>query len=237
MLDPTDNQQDCLGMTPLHILTCSSVHSLELYHLIIEKYPSNLITEDRWGRCHCSMHFGELHQLRSYISFLRAIIQFILATYLTETIGRTDTPKECVKQMHFPDQPIDWEYLFGKFAQPSDFSFPSPFSERVKFLVICGMSERVETLAFKVWRDHITNVIHSAEFQYFDSSGNQNQNIISRIKAKVTHFEAELPKLKEVTLILELALWKLRINEKSPEEEATNYQKKIMTDESSIRRQ
>jgi hypothetical protein len=92
------------------------------------------------------------------------------------------------------------------------------------------MSDRVEALAFKVWRDHIANVIHTAEFQYFDSSGNQNQNIISRIKAKVTHFEAELPKLKEVTLILELALWKLRINEKSPEEE-------IMTEESSIRRQ
>jgi hypothetical protein len=162
---------------------------------------------------------------------------------MVETIGRTDTPKEsienllCVKQMHFPDQPIDWEYLFGKFAKPSYSSFPSSFTERVRFLVMCGMSDRVEALAFKVWRDHIANVIHTAEFQYFDSSGNQNQNIISRIKAKVTHFEAELPKLKEVTLILELALWKLRINEKSPEEEATNYQKKIMTEESSIRRQ
>jgi hypothetical protein len=36
-------------MTPLHILACSSVHDLELYHLIVEKYPTNLITEDRWG--------------------------------------------------------------------------------------------------------------------------------------------------------------------------------------------
>ena len=33
-LDPTGNQQDCLGMTPLHILTCSSVHNLELYLLL-----------------------------------------------------------------------------------------------------------------------------------------------------------------------------------------------------------
>jgi hypothetical protein len=48
-LDPTGNQQDCLGMTPLHILACSSVHDLELYCLIIAKYPTNLITEDRWG--------------------------------------------------------------------------------------------------------------------------------------------------------------------------------------------
>ena len=49
MLNPTGNQQDCLGMTPLHILVCSSVHNLALYRVIIEKYPTNLITEDRWG--------------------------------------------------------------------------------------------------------------------------------------------------------------------------------------------
>jgi hypothetical protein len=48
-LDPTGNQQDCLGMTPLHILMCSSVHDLEVYRVIIEKYPANLITEDSWG--------------------------------------------------------------------------------------------------------------------------------------------------------------------------------------------
>ena len=33
-LNPTGNQQDCLGMTPLHILTCSSVHDrgVPCYH-------------------------------------------------------------------------------------------------------------------------------------------------------------------------------------------------------------
>jgi hypothetical protein len=48
-LNPTGNQQDCLGMTPLHILACSSVHDLEAYRLIVENYPTNLITEDGWG--------------------------------------------------------------------------------------------------------------------------------------------------------------------------------------------
>ena len=48
-LDPTGNQQDCLGMTTLHILACSYVHDLELYRVIVEKYPASLITKDRWG--------------------------------------------------------------------------------------------------------------------------------------------------------------------------------------------
>jgi len=45
-VDLTGNEQDCLGMTPLHILACSSVHDLEVYHPIVEKYLANLITED-----------------------------------------------------------------------------------------------------------------------------------------------------------------------------------------------
>ena len=41
-LNPNGCQQDCLGMTPLHILACSTVHHLELYQVLIEKYPENL---------------------------------------------------------------------------------------------------------------------------------------------------------------------------------------------------
>ena len=36
MLHPTGNLRDCLGMTPLHILACSSVHDLELYRVVVE---------------------------------------------------------------------------------------------------------------------------------------------------------------------------------------------------------
>jgi hypothetical protein len=86
---------------------------------------------------------------------------------------------------------------------------------------MCGMSDRVEALAFKVWRDYITNMIHTADFKHND---NGNFHIIQRIRAKVAHFDDELPKLKEITVVLELALWKLKMNEY-----------KINTDDSSIR--
>jgi hypothetical protein len=83
-LDPTGNQQDCLGMTPLHILACSSVHDLELYHLIVDNYPTNLITRDRWGALPLLyMYFGEMHRLRSYNSLLRAINHCTLIMYST----------------------------------------------------------------------------------------------------------------------------------------------------------
>ena len=99
------------------------------------------------------------------------------------------------------------------------------------------MSDRIKSLAFQVWRDHITTMIDTANFQCI---GNNNQNILGIIKAKVAHFEDELPKLKEITTILELALWKLRMlrmNENITPVEVTHRKKKIKTDESSIRQQ
>jgi hypothetical protein len=237
-LDPTGSQQDCLGMTPLHILTCSSIHDIELYRVIVDNYPANLITEDGWGA---------LPLLYAFWGAAPAeIIQFLFESYqslypdhvfdwtmMVETMGRCDTTKGsiknllCVKQMHFPEQTIDWVYLLDNFALPSHYSLGGqPFQERMKFLVMCGMSDRVEALAFTVWRDHITTMIHTANFQC-----NMDNTVILRwIRARIAHFEAEYPKLKEITTTLELALWKLRMN-------ASQLQKKIKTDELSIRRQ
>jgi hypothetical protein len=98
-LDLTGNQQDCLGMTPLHILACSSVHNLELYRLIVEKYPTNLVTIDRWGALPLLYAF--------WGAAPNEIIYFLLESYhslypgyvfnwtmMVETMARTDTPKK-----------------------------------------------------------------------------------------------------------------------------------------------
>ena len=109
-------------------MACSFVHDLELYRVIVEKYPANLITEDRWGALPLLYAF--------WGTAPSEIIQFLLESYLSlypdhvfnwtmmvETIGRCDTPKESienilrVKQMHFPEQQlIDWDYLLDKIS-------------------------------------------------------------------------------------------------------------------------
>jgi hypothetical protein len=241
-LDPTGNQQDFLGMTPLHILTCSTVHNLDVYCLIVEKYPENLITEDRWGALPLLYAF--------WGAAPDEIIQFLLDSYqlyypdhvfnwtmMVETIGRCDTLKESignllqVKQMHFPEQPIDWGYLLDKFARPSFLSFSTEFLEGMQFLVMCGMSAHVESLAFQVWRDHITNMIQTAVFEWMED----NSGVLRRIRRKIAHFKDELPRLKEATSILEIALWKMKINNNSLEENTTRSQKKVKIEESDIR--
>ena len=156
-------------------------------------------------------------------------------------MGRTNTPKEsivnilCAKQMHFPEQTLDWQYLLDKFTHNSSyFLFRGlSFQGRMQFIFMCGMSERVEALAFKVWRDHITSMIQTAEFEYLED----NLSVLHGIQDQITHFEDELLKLKEITTILELALWKLKMNESSHLVEMIHCKKKMRNDESDMRRQ
>ena len=114
------------------------------------------------------------------------IIEFLLESYqalypgykfnwrmMVETLGRCNTPKERieymlhVRQMHFPDQSIDWEYLLDKFAQLSlsDTLWHGNCIERMQFIFMCGMTERVEALPFKVWRNIIAIMIQTSNFE------------------------------------------------------------------------
>jgi hypothetical protein len=78
--------QDCLGMTPLHILALSAVPVPELYMLILEHYPESLITKDKWGATPLIYAFWTY----------APSAQFLIA----------------LQQDLFPDVPIDWHYIF-----------------------------------------------------------------------------------------------------------------------------
>jgi hypothetical protein len=104
----------------------------------------------------------------------------------------------------------------------------------MRFLVMCGMSERVEGLAFKVWRDHIRQMIHTVDFNADEAD---NFVLLISIRLKLSRFEDELPKLKDATTILELALWKNRITENNCQHTTIDRRKKIKTGDASIRRQ
>jgi hypothetical protein len=49
-LSDIGKRQDFMGMTPLHILACSTKHNLEMYQLLVGAYPEILIIKDNiWG--------------------------------------------------------------------------------------------------------------------------------------------------------------------------------------------
>jgi hypothetical protein len=92
---------------------------------------------------------------------------------------------------------------------------------------MCGMLDCVEALAFNIWRDHITNTIHTAVFEW----RLVNSTILLGIRDKLAHFEDEFPKLKEAT-----PLWKvaMTVNENIHQDLMCGYQDKINTDNAAL---
>ncbi len=88
-----------------------------------------------------------------------------------------------------------------------------------------GPKERVEDLPFKVWRDFITSMILIAK----------TKPHVNEIHGMLDFFGYKL--IWETTTILDLALWKMKMNEKSHQDGATQIQKRLKTDESIIRLQ
>jgi predicted nucleic acid-binding Zn-ribbon protein len=66
---------------------------------------------------------------------------------------------------------------------------------------------------------------------------NDNSTILRGIREKLAHFEDKLSKLKDVTSVLELALWKMKMNGFTLEENLTRHQKKIKTNQSELQQQ
>jgi len=159
-LDPSGKQQDCLGMTPLHILACSTVQNIELYKVLITKYPETLITEDRWGAVPL------LYAI--WGSAPDEIVQFLVESYqsihpnyefdwtdMVQTIYRhahLDITQNLldVKKEFFLDQRIGWEAII---EDATGMKNPNILS----YLFKCSVAERLSAIGLKQWRDAMSN--------------------------------------------------------------------------------
>lgn len=128
---------DCLGMTPLHVLTCSGKHDLGLYRRIIEMCPTALFAKDKWGEIPLAyiilsgapeevLHFFlEMHQKDGvmpldYSKMIKSIAVFSKGTYITQVIQAQRT--------YFPDLKIDWRNIRKIFAKRFCSSFCKQFA-------------------------------------------------------------------------------------------------------------
>jgi hypothetical protein len=106
-LDPTGLHQDCLGMTPLHILACSTVQCLELYQLIVDKYHASLIVEDAWGAIPLlyAVWGGAPSEI---LRFLMTSYQSLYPhhkfnwTFMVRTLGQANAPAAVIRNLLEP---------------------------------------------------------------------------------------------------------------------------------------
>jgi len=216
-LDPTGRKRDCLGMTPLHILACSTVQNVQLYRVLVAKYPENLIVKDRWGAVPLL-----------YAVWGRApseVVQYLIESYqslysfykfdwtkMVVTLGLSTAPNAVQRLLdlhgELSGQTItNYDQVFENLTDPTSWQEESDIThaaktETLQFLVKYSISTRLDLIGVKQWRDNIISDI--GNFKYTTP--------LNRIEKKLSRYEDEYHKLKEAIAMLELALWKNKIN-------------------------
>jgi hypothetical protein len=217
-LHPSGLQQDSLGMTPLHILTCSTVQCLELYQLMVEKYPNNLIVEDAWGATPLLYAvWGEAPS--EMVDFLVNSYQSLYPDHdfdwndMLLTLGKANAAEDVmqnlmdIQQSLSPEYDFDWDQVLRNLAAETEYNmYPKTFC----FLTRCSIATRVNAIGVKHFRDALADNWMGAEDNDFN-----REMWLTETLTKLEYYESEYRKLKEITSLLELALWKLRMDDDS----------------------
>ena len=214
-LDPTGREQDCLGMTPLHILACSSIQELSIYELMINKYPENLTTKDRWGALPILYAvWGDAPS--DVIQFLVGCYQSIHPNFelnwnvMITALGKGDALDAIqrlldLKESSFPGQTVDWNSILNVF--PAEDGRLLAAEKTFRFLMMRSVASRVNAIGVKSWRGDLENMTTGTSYIP------DRHHFISEVHSKLASYESEYQKLKEATTVLELAVWKANIVE------------------------
>ena len=218
-LNITGKQQDCLGMTPLHILACSTKQHVEMYQLLIDKYPETLIVKDKWGDiplmyafwCNAPTEIVDL-LVESYKS-LHPDYKFDWKGML-ESLVKRDVPLANIQRLvnthekNFSDQCLDMQQVVAELAtyDETQASLHLPFTsdKTFRYLLEVSVSKRLDTLDIAKWRIDLESMIST-----FPKKANCRDRYTRKVCNKLATYES----IKEGTSVLELALWKAKIDE------------------------
>jgi len=229
-LNPSGSQQDSLGMTPLHIMTCSTVQDISLYRVLIDKYPETLVTEDRWGAL--PLLYAVWGNAPS------EIIQFLVDSYksiypdyelnwtsmfktlgtvlllYSELNGLEGIIQNLLDLQHesFSEQNIDWEKVLTlSMGKRRAHSAP------LRFFVKCSIKKRVDAIGLQHFRDAIMTKVDSITSRVHPIGTyvpeDERLEFQTEVQTMLSQYETEYQNLKEATSVLELVLWKKSISE------------------------
>ena len=109
-----------------------------------------------------------------------------------------------------PGYNIDWDQVLGVLAEETELNEPHANPTTFCFLTRCSIVTRVNAMGIKHFRDAMADDWMGDDEDDFDREEWHNETL-----AKLEYYESEYLRLKESTSLLELALWKIKINDSS----------------------
>ena len=214
--------KDKLGMTPLHILACSTRQSIEMYQLLLELYPENLITKDKWG---------ELPLLYAFWSNAsKEILQLLVKSHkelfpnhiidwggMFTTLGKYNVSPICIHNvLDMYDslclKNVDWEAKVIDLAQPVTIGQPFCNKETMRFILRSVITKRLSLVGIGNCREEMVKDVNS--WQYCQDKVGRYKKLFS----KLSTYEYQ----NEVATLLELALWKVKIDRSASNKNITD---------------
>lgn len=219
-LNATGEQQDSLGMTPLHILCCSTRHSLELCRAIITCYPDTLVTTDKWGGLPILYAFWS-EASNEMMQYLLDCHESIFPDHrlnwedMATTLAMANAPLETIHrlldahQTSFPGQIIDWDVVLDRLAKPiRSWKEHHASGDAFRFLIRASVAGRVKAIGLELWRERVMGQIARVR------DGHRSRRAdLANFHAKLVHYEREYEKLKVATSMLELVIWRAKMLE------------------------
>jgi hypothetical protein len=120
-------EQDCLGMTPLHILLCSGRdYDKYVIQCMVEKYPDAMLIQDIWNHNHLPLEYALLRMASVAVE----VLDFLFETHSTrwgalpfefddliQFLAKMGKPAQFlrnvirVQRTHFPNLDVDWQHI------------------------------------------------------------------------------------------------------------------------------
>jgi hypothetical protein len=178
--------------------------------LIIDNYPTNLITEDRWGATPLLYAVWGDAPIE-IVNFLINSSQSLYPdhefdwTDMVITLGHANAPVDVIRNLlnvqHTlsPGYNIDWDQILEELATAS----PATFC----FFTRCSIATRVSAIGVKHFRYNMADDWMGNGSEYFNRDLWRNESL-----TKLEYYESEYQKLKDSTSLLELALWMMNID-------------------------
>jgi len=243
-LDQTGNKPDCLGMTPLHILACSTVQNIDLYKVLVHKYPENLVAEDRWGAVPLLYAIWG----GAPVEIVRYLVESYKSLYpdyelnweeMMLTLGRADVDYDVIiklsrmQEESFPNQVMDWSVILKKAVTLWDDDQPGYINKTAfKHLVRRSFAARVKAIGLKHFWGEMSDKMHETNV---GSSAQGRRDYIAKIHEELALCIDEYNRLKEATALLELALWKKKMEDHWQEANEKRRIKRVKIEEIDLR--
>ena len=216
------HEKDCIGMTPLHIIACSTNHDVRLFQILISKSHKTLLDCDIFGRT--ALDYALLSDAPDEVFYLLfeplvKMGELRLNLELIDAAVEHSVPALQTWQVFsdylerfFPALELDWEDLFSqKVHQNSEMPIEIYrwFTRKAAKQRMVKMNTLTLTRQSKI--DEMINDFKSRDdFPRGMQGGNQWRRQVGPIWKLMKLWE-----LKEATVLLELALWKCRLDDSS----------------------